>query len=127
MTPAIQITRAQELRFYRTAVQASLEQFYEKTRPEAARLVRAWWKRLSESGTLKSDLFLHDEPMNTAAGIADVRVIAITSKNREAYHRILNQSRDLVLTHAKPKAKPKQLEPKTTTSEPQKQLVHVAT
>jgi hypothetical protein len=125
MTPAIQITRAQELRFYRAAVQASLEQFYEKTRPEANRLVRAWWKRLSESGTLKSDLFLHDEPMNTAAGIADVRVIPITSKNRETYHRILDQSRDLALAQAR--AKRKEREPQTKSPEGQKQLVHVAT
>jgi hypothetical protein len=125
MTPAIQITRAQELRFYRAAVQASLEQFYEKTRPEASRLVRAWWKRLSESGTLKSDLFLHAEPMNTAAGIADVRVIPVTSKNREAYHRILDQSRDLALTHAR--GKRKEREPQTKSSEGQTQLVPVAT
>lgn len=119
MTP----TRAQERRFYRYAVQACLEQFYEKSKPEATRLVRAWWKRLSEYGVLNSDLFLHAEAMNSAGEIAEMSVIPITSRNREAYHRLLEESRDRVLAQAKPQAAHKVREPKKQDAERQKQLV----
>jgi hypothetical protein len=97
MTLKANATKAQERRWYRYAVQLSLEQFYGKSGPEASRLVRGWWKRLSESGSLDSDLFLHAEPLNTAAGIAQMKAIAITDSNRGAYHRLLDRSRDLVL------------------------------
>jgi nucleoid DNA-binding protein len=112
VTPTTQMTKSQELRFYRNAVRVSLEQFYGKSRPEASRLVRDWWRRLSQSGAFHSELFLHAEPINTAAGIAEVRAIPITAKNRDAYHLILNQSRDLVLLHASLKATQIAPEPK---------------
>jgi hypothetical protein len=125
MTPTIRMTRTQERRAYRNAVQASLEHFYGKSRSEASRLVRDWWSRLSRSGSLDSGLFLHPEAINTAAGIAEVRAIPITSKNREAYHRILDQSCDLVLAQSKSKAAV-ELEPKRKDAERQKQLIHFA-
>ena len=99
MTQKPEMTKTQERRSYRHAVQLSLEQFYGKSSFEAARLVREWWKRLSESGCLDSDLFLHAEALNTAAGIAQARAIPVTESNREAYHRILDRSRDLALGH----------------------------
>ena len=127
MTPITQMTRAQEQRFYRHAVQASLEQFYRIAKPEASRLVRNWWKRLSESGALNSELFLHSEPINTAAGIAEMSVIPITSRNRETYHRILDQSRDLVLAQAKPKPTHQEHEPQKRAAQQLEPLVHFAT
>lgn len=105
MTPTVQMTNTQERRFYREAVQASLAEFYGKSEIEARRLVRDWWKRLSESGVLNSGLFLHSEPINTAAGIAQTEVVQITEKNRATYHRILNHSRDLVLATSSTKGK----------------------
>ena len=82
------MTREQQS--YIEAVEASLEAFYGKSKIEAKRLVNEWWKRLSESKAVESGLFLHAEPINTAAGIAGVCVVQVTSENREAYHRILN-------------------------------------
>lgn len=71
MTRTPQMTNAQERRFYREAVQASLEQFYGKSHIEARKLVREWWGRLSETGVSDFGLFMHSEPINTAAGIAE--------------------------------------------------------
>ncbi len=99
MTPVM--TRAQERRLYRIAVQASLEAFYGKSKQEATRLVRDWWTRLASGDSLDSDLLLHAEPMNTAAGLAQARVIPITSENRDRYHQILNRSRDVALSRGK--------------------------
>lgn len=118
MTPTTQTTKSQERTIYRKAVQASLETFYGKSKPEAKRLVKGWWNRLSESDAFDSELFLHSEPINTAAGIADVRAVPITSANRQTYHRILNRSRDKVLAP--------QPETKRTNAEPEKRLVYVA-
>ena len=44
---------------------------------------------------------MHSEPINTAAGIADVRVIPITSKNRANYHRVLEKSLNIVFLQVK--------------------------
>jgi hypothetical protein len=126
MTLTTPLTSAQERRFYREAVQASLERFYGKSKLEARQLVRGWWKRLTESGASDSGLFLHAEPINTAAGIAEVRVVPITAENRKAYHRILDQSRDLVLL-PKSKAEQKTSKPTAAETERQKRLVYVAT
>ena len=99
MTP--KMTKTQEQRVYRTAVQASLETFYGKSAPEATRLVRDWWKRLASNDSFDSDLLLHAEPMNTAAGLAKASVVPITSENRDRYHRVLNRSRDVALSQGK--------------------------
>ncbi len=91
------ITSAQERRIYREAVQGSLETFYGKSETEARKLVRNWWGRLKATGAFRSGLFLHAEPINTAAGIADAEAVSLTAKNRSAYHQILGKSRALVL------------------------------
>jgi hypothetical protein len=98
MTPARHMTRTQEKRIYRSSVQASLETFYAKSKQDATKLVRDWWNRLSLTQAFDSGIFLHAGPMNTAAGIAGVRAIAITGDNRALYHRILDESCDLVLS-----------------------------
>jgi hypothetical protein len=102
MTPELHMTRTQEKRFYRNAVQACIEAFYGRSRPEAKQLVRDWWTRLSSTQSFETGMFLHSEPMNTAANIAGVPVLAITGKNRTAYHRILEESLDLVRSGTAP-------------------------
>lgn len=124
MTAALKMTRAQEKRFYRDAVQASLETFYGKSKPEAMKLVRDWWTRLLVTKAFESGIFLHSEPINTAANIAGVRVIAITGQNRLRYHRLLDESRDLVLPKTMPLPSPAQL--KRFEAEKNKQLLHFA-
>jgi hypothetical protein len=126
MTPRAQMTNAQERRFYREVVQASLEKFYGKSQLEAKKLVRDWWRRLSESGVSDSGLFLHAEPINTAAGIAEARVVQITEDNRAAYHRILNHSRDLVLVTSSAKGKTRSFHV-ALEKMPEERLVHLAT
>jgi hypothetical protein len=111
MILANHMTIAQERRFYREAVQASLQEFYGKSESESRKLVRNWWKRLSTTRAFISGIFMHSEPINTAAGIADVQVIALTSKNRQTYHRILDRSRDTVLFQAKTSPAYKDLKP----------------
>jgi hypothetical protein len=101
MTLANKMTSVQERRFYREAVQASLQEFYGKSETEAKKLIGDWWKRLSGSKAFESGLFMHAEPINTAAGLADSKAVGITAKNREAYHRILEVSRDRVLVQVK--------------------------
>lgn len=122
MIPALHMTRTQERRFYRNAVQASLETFYGKSRPEANKLVRDWWSRLRSTKAFESGIFLHAEPMNTAANIADVSVIAITDDNRAVYHRLLDESRDLVLSKTASSA----AQLRKTQTDSRKRLIHVA-
>jgi hypothetical protein len=124
MTPALHMTRAQERRFYRDAVRASLETFYGKSKSEAAKLVRDWWARLIATKAFESGIFLHAEPVNTAANIAGARVIAITGENRTQYHRILDESRDLVLPKTMPLPSPARL--KKLEAARNKQLLHFA-
>jgi hypothetical protein len=120
MTPERHMTRSQEHRSYRYAVQASLETFYGKSKPEAVRLVNDWWKRLKEVSATDSDLFLHAEPIDTAAGLADKAVVTITAKNQATYHRVLDDSRDAASTPTH-----KGLKHPKTEAERRKQLVHV--
>lgn len=96
MTSKRHITKAEERNFYREAVRASLQEFYGKSDAESRKLVSNWWKRLSTTKAFESGLFMHSEPINTAAGIAGVEVVPITSKNRENYHRILGKSWNLL-------------------------------
>lgn len=121
MTPAPQMTRTQEQRSYRNAVQASLEAFYGRSKAEAACLVDHWWKRLKKAGGTRSGLFLHSEPLNTAAGIADMHEVVMTPKNRETYHRILDESRDATKTSASHVIGT----PTSTDSERRKHIIHV--
>lgn len=98
MKPALHMTRTQEKRAYRAAVQASLETFYGKSEQEAGTLVRAWWSRLRLTRAFRSGIFLCSEAISTAGHIAEAEVIAISDVNRNMYHRILDQSRDLALS-----------------------------
>ena len=125
MTPTVQMTIAQERKFYREAVQASLQSFYGKSPIDAKRLVRDWWKRLVESGVSDSGLFLHSEPINMAAGIAEAQVMQITKSNRETYHRLLNRSRDLVLATSSAKGRTRKLQG-SVDKVPKERLVHFA-
>jgi hypothetical protein len=122
------MTRTQEQRLYRSAVQASLEAFYGKSEQEATQLVRDWWKRLVSNDSLDSDLLLHSEPMNTAAGLAKARVIPITSENRDHYHQILNRSRDFALSQGKFSARHRDFNGSLDLkdSKTQRQIIHLA-
>lgn len=97
MALTVRMTKPQKRRAYREAVQASLIEFYQTPETESKRLVSTWWKRLSDTSAFKSGLFMHSEPINTAADLIDAEVIPITSEIRERYRRILSDSLNRVL------------------------------
>ena len=80
---------------YRAAVQACLETFYNQPTSTAKALVDAWWHRISERPSFHSGLFMHAEPINTAALIARQKVVEISEDNEAIYDRLLKRCRDL--------------------------------
>ena len=71
MKPQIEsLGLAQARPAYRRAVQLCLESFFGKSRQQAQSLVESWWEELKKDPIYKSGIFLHDEPLNTAADLA---------------------------------------------------------
>jgi hypothetical protein len=105
------MTIAQERKFYREAVRACLQEFYGIPENRSKTLTGSWWKRLSATQAFASGIFMHSEPMNTAAGIAGLQVIPLTSNNRQKYHRLLDRSRAAVLSPAKPSSRREAVRP----------------
>ena len=103
MTFSGQLTESQRKRAYRAAVEASLIEFYGVAGPTSRNLVKAWWKRLSDTSAFKSGLFMHAEPMNTAADLIQEEVRPISADIRAAYERVLRLSRDRALPLPKTK------------------------
>jgi hypothetical protein len=97
MTQPVRFTLAQKRRFYREAVQATLITLYEQPEPVAKALVAAWWKRVSKSEDFKSELLFHAEPLHTAADIAHLQCIAMTTENEAVYRSLLRRTRNRVL------------------------------
>jgi hypothetical protein len=108
MTQAIRLTKAQKRKFYREAVQETLITIYGKPESVSKALVSAWWKRVSKTEDFDSDLLFHAEPLHTAADIAHLKSIAITSENEEIYRRLLRRTRNRVLEKSKQSQVPTQ-------------------
>jgi hypothetical protein len=70
--------------------------FYQTPEPDSKKLVKGWWKRLSSTDSFKTGLFMHNEPMNTAADLAQKDVVPITDEVRNAYQAVLFESHYLV-------------------------------
>jgi hypothetical protein len=83
----------QQRRFYKEAVERTLVQFYEQPKEAARQTVESWWKRLIPSRSYKTLLFMHDEPMNTAAALLRRDVIPITPTIAPRYIKMLDASR----------------------------------
>ena len=73
MTFSARLTESQKKRAYREAGQASLIEFYGVAEPTSRNLVKAWWKRISDTSAFKSGLFMHAEPINTSFGLSGIR------------------------------------------------------
>ncbi|HEX9198101.1 MAG TPA: hypothetical protein VF865_00965 [Acidobacteriaceae bacterium] len=83
---------SQQLRSaYREAVEECLVTFYRKDKRQAHELVSDWWTRLSKSRALRSGLFMHAEPIETAANLAEQKEAPITDRNRKLYQEILEK------------------------------------
>jgi hypothetical protein len=97
MTLTAGMTKSQKRRAYREAVRLSLMRSYGASEQASRELVKAWWRRISETSAFKSGLFMHSQPMNTAAGLVQKEVVPITSDVGQAYFEVLDWSRHLVL------------------------------
>jgi hypothetical protein len=64
------MTMHQERLAYRRAVTLCLERFFEKSPLDSQEIVQAWWQRMGKGEVYTSGLFMHDEPINTAADLA---------------------------------------------------------
>jgi hypothetical protein len=105
MTLPIRLNKTQKRRFYREAVQETLTKLYGKPESVSKQLVSDWWRRISDTEEFKSDLFMHSEPLHTAADIARTQTIRITPENEEVYQNILQTCRNRVL-HTKKRNQP---------------------
>lgn len=86
------MSQTQKRMAYRAAVQASLEKFYLQRSPVSHKLVDEWWQRISKTSAFASGLFMHPEPINTAARIAGKDVIEIDASNEATYNQLLHKS-----------------------------------
>jgi hypothetical protein len=90
-------TMQQERLAYRRAVSLCLERFFDKSPLEAREIVVAWWQRMGKGEVFTSGLFMHDEPINTAADLAGgLRAPAI---------RDISERYSAVIAEAMPKAR----------------------
>ena len=91
MTNIRRATEAQWRKAYREAVQSVLVAFYRVPERRATDLVDSWWDRLKALQAFQSGIFMHDEPMTTAADLAKLPVIPIDSSNRDDYEKLLQR------------------------------------
>ncbi len=86
------LTLKQERLAYRRAVQAILVVIFEKGPSEAALLVDSWWKRMETSEAFRTGLFMHHEPMNTAASLAKAAKAPSIQELGDLYVKIIENS-----------------------------------
>ena len=103
MTQPAKLNVSQQRRFYKTAVERTLVEFYSQPEEQARQTVESWWRRLTPTRAYKTLVFMHDEPMNTAAALVQKDVIAITTNVAPNYFRLLDLARAAV---ASPKLRP---------------------
>jgi hypothetical protein len=68
--PKHKMTIHQERLAYARAVTLCLERFFDKSAAESHEIVTAWWDRMGTGEVFRSGIFMHDEPINTAADLA---------------------------------------------------------
>jgi hypothetical protein len=86
------LTLQQERLAYRRAVRLSLSAFFHKTPSEAQALVRSWWQRMGNGAAFKTGLFMHDEPLKTAAALANACEIPAMTAIEARYLEIIRES-----------------------------------
>jgi hypothetical protein len=85
------LTLQQERLAYRRAVRLVLSAFFDKTPEEAATLVDRWWQRMGKGPVYRTGLFMHDEPLNTAADLAHSAKTPARHELSGAYEAILRE------------------------------------
>jgi len=101
------MTLSQERAAYRRTVELVLTDFLQTDPKVAAGLVKDWWQRLSQTSAYKSGIFLHAEPLNTAADLAGVRPVRLESRERERYLELVEKAMSpLPAKVGKPSAQP---------------------
>jgi excisionase family DNA binding protein len=92
------MTEGQRREAYRESVRAVLVRYYHTSDSRANDAVNAWWQRLSATpDLLESGVFMHREPMNTAASLIGKPAIPIVPGIRATYQLLLRTARDRVL------------------------------
>lgn len=86
------LTLQQERTAYRRAVLSSLQVFFDKSPKEALALVDGWWERMGKGEVFSTGLFMHDEPINTAADLAGCKTVPAIRDIRETYSRIIAEA-----------------------------------
>jgi hypothetical protein len=83
------MTWPQERAAYRRTVAAVLVSLFEKDNKSADKMVHAWWERLSKTSAYRSGIFMHAEPLHTAADLMDIEKVRLTEDQRVRYVQLL--------------------------------------
>jgi hypothetical protein len=86
------LTLREERLAYRRAVQRILVVFFEKSPSEATSLVDSWWKRMGTGQAFRTGLFMHHEPINTAASLAKAAKAPAIRELGDQYVKIIQES-----------------------------------
>jgi len=86
------LTLREERLAYRRAVRATLVAFFDKNASEATFLVDSWWKRMADGAAFRTGLFMHYEPVNTAAALANAPRTPAVRDLGERYAKIIEAS-----------------------------------
>jgi len=77
---------------YRNAVAGSLTGLYDLSEEKAWATANSWWDRLLGTSAIKSGIFLHVEPAQTAAELLGIKRQRLDEARTLKYRRILRQS-----------------------------------
>ncbi len=99
MTSSQRTTESQNRMAFRFAVQACLEKFYRE--PAAESIVSDWWDRIEKTSAFKSGLFMHSEPIDTAARLIDKTSVELSLEDDHQYEQIKSDAFRLALKRDK--------------------------
>jgi hypothetical protein len=93
MSSIKKLTIEQHKAAYRYRVERCVVQFFNVDEERATNLVSEWWARLAKHRRLfRSGLFMHDEPINTAAALLQVKSRRMTKADDLVYEKIVDES-----------------------------------
>jgi hypothetical protein len=90
---------------YLRAVRLSLELLFQIDPGKSEDIALTWWSRLAQTPAIKSGIYLHVEPLQTAADLLGVKRPVMNDADRQRYSKILSDSLRLAKTPTKPPGK----------------------
>jgi len=82
---------------YKLAVSSTLSHVFELAPARAQDITEDWWNRLSKTSAMKSGIFLHSEPIKTAALLLGRERPALEGEARTSYRAILRESLEMAV------------------------------